>query len=220
MDIPETAERFVAFFDIMGFKDLVYRNDHKEVQKIMARVCKTVASLEKFRGDVLKNIAPPIMFSDSIIFVSHGNTPEDADDLLLTATYLLCEMLVARVPIKGALAYGLFTADFEKSSFFGRPLVDACLLAEEMHFYGAILHHSVEPHLPPHKEKSDNIALTLRAPVPMKGGPVTHSYADWRHFMKDGQTQESVLEPFYSTVSGSTRRYVDNTIGVYTPVKK
>lgn len=220
MDEPEATKRFVAYFDIMGFKDLTYRYNHSAVKEIMDRVCKAVENLKEFRDDVLKKIAPPIMFSDSIIFVSHGDTQEDADDLIITATYFLCEMLVARVPIKGALAYGVFTADFNKSSFFGRPLVDACLLAEEMHFYGAVLHHSVESYLSLHKEESCAIALTLRSSVPMKGGPVTHSYADWRHFMKDGQTQESVLEPFYSTVSGSTRRYVDNTISIYPPVKK
>jgi hypothetical protein len=222
MDMPETTERFIAYFDIMGFKDLVYRSEHSDIAEIMNHVCTDVEILKKWgekehlKGGkgIEKGIILPVMFSDSVVFISKGNTVTDARTTAFTAGFFLYCMLTAGVPIKGSLAYGLFTANFKKSSFFGRPLVDAYLLAEDMHFYGAVLHHSFEKFLHDNKEKLPPSILTSSV-VPVKGGSVTHSYIGWQFLLKKGQTTESVIEPFYRTVSGSTRRYVDNTKSVY-----
>jgi hypothetical protein len=227
MKFPETTERFVAYFDIMGFKDLIYRSDHSAVSAILSKVSNTVADIKEWEVESLKKdargrkkwfdkgIVLPVLFSDSVLFVSRTNTIFDARKAAYSASFFLYQMFSACIPVKGTLAYGTFTADFGASKFFGRPLVDAYLLAEEVHFYGAVLHHSFEKYLHDQNEGLPEIILK-RKPVPMKGGSVTHSFIDWRSHLGKEVGQESLIEPFYRSVSGSTRRYVDNTRLVYT----
>ena len=152
LDFPETADRFIAYFDIMGFKDRVYREGHEEVQKMMDTVAEAVQYINKMKGikendGVICEKNPPIKavtFSDSILFVAEGGSAKNMNLLLLISRVFLRLMFENRIPIKGALSYGRFTANFEKSQFFGRPLVDAYRLAEETYFYGATLHHRFE----------------------------------------------------------------------------
>ena len=47
MKFPETTERFVAYFDIMGFKDLIYRSDHSAVSDLMSDVSRIVGLVKK-----------------------------------------------------------------------------------------------------------------------------------------------------------------------------
>jgi hypothetical protein len=228
MKFPKTTERFVAYFDIIGFKDLIYRSNHSVVSDLMNIVSNDVAAIKYWEVESLKKdargrkkgfdrgIVLPILFSDSVLFVSRSNTIFDARKAAYAASFFLYNMFSACVPVKGALAYGMFTADFRASKFFGRPLVDAYLLAKETHFYGAVLHHSYEEYL---HDKNEELPETIlkRKPVHMKGGLVTHSFIDWRvHLGKETEQSGSLIEHFYRSVSGSTRRYVDNTRLVYT----
>lgn len=45
---------------------------------------------------------------------------------------------------KRSLAKGKFTFDEENDLYFGRPLVDAYLLHDELYYYGIVAHHSIE----------------------------------------------------------------------------
>lgn len=231
MKFLETTERFIAYFDIMGFKDLIYRSDHSVVSNLMNAVSDTVStiryredeSLKKdARGkkkDFDKGIVLPTLFSDSVLFISRSNTIFDARKVAYAASFFLYHMFSACVPVKGALAYGMFTADFKASKFFGRPLVDAYLLTEETYFYGAVLHHSFEKYMHDNKYEELPGTILIHKPVHMKSGLVTHSFIDWRVHLKirkEMEQSESMIEQFYRSVSGSTRQYVDNTRLVYT----
>jgi hypothetical protein len=224
---PETANRFIAYFDIMGFKDLIYRTDHSTVSDLMRRMSDAVAMLKQWEdGHLKKNtrgrkketekgIVLPVLFSDSVLFVSRADTVFDARKTVFVTSVFLRNVFSHSIPVKGALAYGMFTADFATSKFFGRPLVDAYLLAEETDFYGAVLHHSFEKYLHDLGEELPETILK-RKRVPMKGGLVTHSFIDWRFHPGNGEGLiEYSLESFYRSVSGNARRYVDNTRLVY-----
>ncbi|MFZ9643326.1 MAG: hypothetical protein ACO29L_07695, partial [Candidatus Methylopumilus sp.] len=60
-------------------------------------------------------------------------------------------------------------------------LIDAYLLAEETHFYGSVLHHTIERYLDEEIKESgkkffsDNVKNKL---LPMKTGRVKHLYVD------------------------------------------
>ena len=224
MDMPITNNRFLAYFDIMGFKDLIYRNDHAKVEGIIDKMTECVEAINSVADEHINNGNPemavkPAMFSDSVIFVSQSDDIVDACYTIFVASCFMWSMFDNEIPIKGALAYGRFTADFEKSKFFGRPLVDAYLLAEEVHFYGAVLHHTIENFLHGKTHKSlDLIQPHLKKkPVPMKGGNIAHLFVDWTHHVgtTDDKSAETMMDGFYRTVSGSTRKYVDNTLAVY-----
>ncbi|MBI5875644.1 MAG: hypothetical protein HZB81_07370 [Deltaproteobacteria bacterium] len=225
-DFPITAERFIAYFDIMGFKDLVYRSDHKEVSKVMDIVCGCTKFIESKERDILtkpkaisesvheKSIVLPVVFSDSILFISKSGSEYDAYKIIHIASFFLYGLLGENVPVKGALSYGTFTADFKKSSFFGRPLIDAFSLASEVHFYGAVLHNTFDCYINENKMGIDTKFLK-RALVPMKNRDITHSYIDWRFLLNNNNKINSIINKFYDGVSGNIRSYVDNTIRLY-----
>ena len=205
--------RFLALFDIMGFTDLVYRNPHKEVLEVIDKV-------RKFADDVqASNTASlifPKIFSDSILFVSDGDTDEDFAKIVYNADLFLGTMLEQGVPVKGAISHGLFTAWHEKSIFVGRPLVDAYVLAKDLKFYGAIFHHTMEKFI----VRNTGVFSTWisKGKIPMTEGRVEHAYLNLsgeRVRVFNSPDYEVKLRRFYDTVSGPVRKYVDNTIEVY-----
>jgi len=224
---PNTCDRFIAYFDIMGFRDLSYRNNHEDVAKIMNSMSEKVQIIKDSEEEILKKgrepdgdfekaTIMPIIFSDTIILISGSNTIYDARKSIYSASFFLYQMMGIKVPVKGALSYGQVTADFSKSIYFGRPLIDAYLLSEETFFYGATLHHSFEKYL---SEKDLTIpdVILKHGQVPMKAGHVTHYYVDWETHLANSGDRKTLVEEFYLSASGGVRKYVDNTLSVYFP---
>ena len=181
---PDTCDRFIAYFDVMGFKDFSYRNSHEDVAKMMNLLSTQVQDIRDVEEELLnqeietkvdleKAIIMPVIFSDTIILISGSNTIYDARKSIISASFFLLKMMKNTVPVKGALAYGRLTADFTKSVYFGRPLIDAYLLSEETHFYGATLHHSFEKYLSENESVNIPNPILKQQKVPMKIGQVT-----------------------------------------------
>ena len=154
----------------------------------------------------------PVIFSDSILLVSEDDTELSARAIIAVACFLLGSSFTKGIPIKGALAYGEQTADFTKSLYFGRPLIDAYTLQDELQMYGVVLHHSMENHLKQHGMIAKMEGL-CHCELPLKGCNVSHYCVSVQPFFdvkKDDPV--SCISKMYDTVSGNTRRYVDNTI--------
>jgi hypothetical protein len=221
-NIPITETRFLAYFDIMGFKDLVYRNNHQAVASIMDNLAGSIGFLRSVGEDINEDdreagikIIRPVMFSDSILFISEEGTVDDLTSIITVASYFLSEMFSSTIPVKGALSYGKFTANFHESQFFGRPLIDAYLLAEDMHFYGGIFHHSIDKFMAENYIEHDLPTLISREqPAPMKNGNISHNYLLWNNIHEKFNMHECISQ-FYNSVSGQSRKYVDNTLQVY-----
>lgn len=223
-----TCKRFVAFMDIIGFKDMIFRKSHDEVKKTLESFQHAIGVVEReaqkrlaLRGketatpeSVLGgSIVRPVFFSDSIIFVSSDDSLSSAYRLLWSTEYLVGYALVSGISIKGAIAYGEQTADFDKSIHFGKPLIDAYELQEELLLYGVALHHTMEQHLIDNGmmaqfEDSD----LFKWPTPMQAGKISHYLVDWSQYRPASRKPEAITSGLYRTVSGSSRRYVDNTL--------
>ena len=223
MDWIVTNNRFIGFFDIMGFSNLVYTNTHKTVLKKLEKLSSYVKGLDNSEfgqeGDI--TILKTAIFSDSLIFITDNDSVDAGIHLLLICAkvYELCCKL--GIPIKGSFSHGEFTADFEKSLFFGKPLIEAYQLEEELHLYSAVLHHSFEKKLINEEysnaELSNNIRL-IKYKTPLKGGKSWHYHLNWIFYselIKDKKLNRKPIDlwiqNFYKTVSGKTRQYVDNT---------
>jgi hypothetical protein len=159
-----------------------------------------------------KAVVLPVIFSDSILFVSEDDSRASALQILFESAFLLYYSFSEGIPLKGALAYGKQTADFGRSLHFGRPLIDAYELQDELYMYGVVLHHSMEKYLKGRRliEKSP---VLCHCDVPLKGGNVRHYCIDTKPFGSEKADRIiSKISEMYDTVSGSTRLYVDNTI--------
>lgn len=73
-----------------------------------------------------------VQFSDSIL-ISVNGIDEKKFNLLSKATICLMHVAMSmQIPIKGVIAQGMFSYDKENELYFGKPLVDAYLLHEEL----------------------------------------------------------------------------------------
>jgi hypothetical protein len=219
-----TCERFVAFIDIMGFKDKIYRENHMTILPTMQNLQQALSVINKeaillLEGQVddaqkdipIKSVIRVIIFSDSILLVSLDDSYQSALKITVGANWIITNAFRNQLPIKGAIAHGLFTADLPKSLYFGRPLIDAYELQNELCFYGVVMHHSMDKHLV--DKKYPRIVHHKLYSVPLKNGVVTHNVICC--FDSEIKERIELAASFYGNVSGSTRRYVDNTLYFY-----
>jgi hypothetical protein len=235
-DWKTTCERYVAFLDIMGFRERVFRDSHKQVKNMFESLYPTIAlfkdlakkklgrktidnDLDKEYASFFPSAVFPVTFSDSIILVSNGGSLGSANSVLLYVELILYRAITRGIPLKGAIAYGKMTADLEKSIYFGKPLIDAYELQNELQLYGVVMHNTMEKHLQTsHNARLLNNGFVFQYPVPMKSGKITHYIVDWAPERKEDTTNLSSV--LYNTVSGSPRIYVDNTLEFLRWLKK
>ncbi len=211
-----TANRFVAFFDIMGFKDLVERNSHKEVVDKLNTLKNALKTLEianvderfkKYDMEETKSIT----FSDSIIIFSKSDTIKDAKKILLDSAWIVNAALQIGLGIKGAISHGEITVDFRESLFFGRPIIDSFLLQDQLHLYAAILDNNFEKKINAFSLDDTFKDLYISYKACIKTGKVSHNLI-CPPKVKDVQAQIGFTNKIYEAVSGSPRIYVDNTL--------
>jgi hypothetical protein len=225
----DTCNRFVAFLDIMGFKDMVLRNTHETVLNTMESFQRSIETIEKdaemdlatgriesnfSKNSPISGIVRPVFFSDSVILVSSDDSPLSASRVFAEVEWVWETAMTKGIPIKGAIAYGEHTANFDKHLHFGKPMIDAYELHNEVLLYGIVLHHSMEKYLISNDmmELFENYELH-RYQTPLTDGKIYHYIVAFPqgHFFKQCNP-ESVISQLYNTVSGNTRRYVDNTL--------
>ncbi len=222
-------DRFVAFLDIMGFKERLQRDGDDKVKKMLESLLPTIDYVETMAKYASTNKAGPaikhIIFSDSIIVVSNDKSQQAFNWIIFDTKLIIYNAIIQSIPIKGAIAFGMQTADFTKSLHFGRPLIDAHELQNELQLYGIVLHHTCEKYLndPDFIKKSSvkrlsDIDITNYL-VPMKSGKISHYLVNWvslyetdRIPMNEEKDPINDVSNLYNIVSGKPRIYVDNTL--------
>jgi hypothetical protein len=208
-----TTNRFVAFFDIMGFKDLVFRKEHSEIVKLLESISKNREALELINnhkaqdGSIETGHTRSYTFSDSIIFFSSGDSKADLTKILLDCALILAFSLDAGIPIKCAISYGQITVNVEKSVFFGQPIIDAYLLNEELLMYTIVLDNLAERKIKELLAEKFSEVFTFYK-TPLKAGKINH-------YLKIPGQRKNLLDAvhkLYEHVAGRPRQYIDNTI--------
>ena len=215
IDWKVDCERLILFADIMGFKDRVITTEHsilhEDLSNFMEKLKRKMTPLKS--GDYLRYS----LFSDSIVIVANGTSDKMLNLITKASICLMHSAMSNGFPIKGAIAKGLFTYDTNMQLFFGKSLVDAYLLQEELFYYGIVAHHSVEPLI---KKCSYDLKYT-KSLIPLKKGRTSHYHLSWQFYKRNlskGASRsmfESWLCKIEETVSGNPRVYIDNTREVF-----
>jgi hypothetical protein len=223
----ETCNRFVAFLDIMGFKDLVLKTSHKGVYNKLApfsdelKVIDGLGTVNIGRQSMINTRL--MIFSDSIILISKNDNMRSAGHIILSVGLILFHAMSKKIPIKGAIAYGKQTADFKKSLFFGKPLIDAFELQNELKLYGVVLHDSVEKRMTEIDEIEylKNHDFLKWYSIPMKSDRINHYLVNWTDkLIIEKNDPSKMVSSLYNSVSGKPRKYVDNTLEFLDWLKK
>ncbi|HEX4374138.1 MAG TPA: hypothetical protein VHZ50_12625 [Puia sp.] len=141
--------KFICFFDILGFKDIVLNNSHLELNKIYENL------FEASSRDVIsrwQNVTHTFAYaedlielsiiSDSIILWSKDLTQKSFLQLLLFARKLLQNAFYIGMPLRGALSVGPITArntTIGSFTIYGKGLVNAYLLEQSQNWSGCIV---------------------------------------------------------------------------------
>ena len=229
MNWENNNKRFVAFFDILGFKDMVTRFKHKEIRKKLELLKLTAQQLENYEWKefaiietgliINKYQTRSITFSDSILFFSNGDTIEDFLKIVIDSWLLLEDAINNNIVIRGAISFGEITVDFKKSLFFGQPIIDAHLLHEDLNMLGIILDHNAENQKNTFIRNKVIQNLLNFQKVKMKYGNVSHTLVTVTVDKLISKIISS-LEELYKVTSGKPRLYIDNTIDYYNELKK
>lgn len=215
-----TNNRFVAFLDIMGFKDMVARSSHQEILEKLIGLS-AIANTTKTKGWMKNNIHITI-FSDSIIVFSKDDSYEAADIFIWVVRFLICRIIEFKMGVKGGIAFGELTVNPALQLYFGQPLIDAFQLEEELQYYGVVLHHTAEAKIIKLDSKiMPNFAVF---PTKLRQGTISHMNLSWfslANNVKDtGFDAKRLLNAIKLTVSGAPRRYIDNTVEAIAEMEK
>lgn len=167
--------------------------------------------------DDIPNLTRTTTYSDSIVIY----TPDDSDESLVsiinTIAGLSDDLFLEGIPFKGAFSQGMMTCDFEKSIYFGQPLIDSYLLQEELYFYGVVIHCTAQKKIDS-LETTKLAGLTMNYLCPFKKGKAMHRTIPPLSFDADEdqlEDYEKLLESIFSmtsNTSGHLRIYIDSTI--------
>ncbi len=122
-----TCDRYIAFFDIIGFKNQILEKNHEDIIKKLYDFYSDVTNIKKYslygsygRDKFLIKVKYAI-FSDTILIISDDSSNFSNLGISFASIHVLTMALVHSVPIKGAIAFGKMTADFPNSIFVGKP---------------------------------------------------------------------------------------------------
>jgi len=150
---------YVALFDVLGFSDRVMRNGVKGLNDYVG----PVLSLASSRPGV-----EAILFSDTVVFYTLDDEPASFDALVQASSELFHMLLVANVPIRGAIAHGEFLASElgrRGTVIAGRPLIEAHHFEQQLQWIGVMIAPSVRAHVPNLHERWD-LAAAKRSDLP------------------------------------------------------
>lgn len=214
-DWMPTANRYVAFIDIMGFKNMVEKLKHEEIYSMMKKVNLKRNLAENIDWDQ-KNLKliRTTTYSDSIMVYSKDESKESLDHLIKSVASLTYGLFIEGIPHKGAVAYGLMTLDTKNAIFFGQPLIDAYLIQEELGFYGIVIHGTCESQIEMLYE--GKMVYVKNYLCPFKTGFANHltvypSFTNSETYVTESDNMFNSIKKFRFTTSGILRKYIDNT---------
>lgn len=147
------GNRYVAFFDILGFSNWVETMGSKEVfvyirgfLNLMVRACmpKSVVNPD-MTVDLESSRISYIIFSDSIVYYSKDDSYESFHSMLKVCAELICMVICGPTRmIRGAISHGEFYADPENNAYVGKALIDAYRLEGNQEWLGVSLDSNIE----------------------------------------------------------------------------
>ncbi|OQX18457.1 MAG: hypothetical protein BWK75_06635 [Candidatus Altiarchaeales archaeon A3] len=176
--IVTEGNRYVAFFDILGFSNLVETEGSKEVfiytrgfldLMIRSSMPKSVVNPD-MSVDLKPSIISYINFSDSIVYYSLDDSYEAFRTMLkVCANFINVVICGPTRMIRGALSHGEFYADPENNAYVGKALIDAYQLEKDQEWLGVSLHSSIENTANFIRAQKEFSHLIVRSLVPLKG---------------------------------------------------
>ncbi len=133
-------ERYIAFFDILGFKELVNSADTEFLVSRMREfedIIKLSSTIPGFKPNQEKRMLNFVQFSDSIVFYTEGLQDYEFSRLVFVSKMVLYFSLIRGLPLRGCISHGEFY--IEGNLFFGKALIQAYEKGESQDWAGGFI---------------------------------------------------------------------------------
>lgn len=140
-------QRYVAFLDLMGFKNLV--NQSAEDQAVLNNINRALSYIGRMQHDNYNGMMPMAdlgkqvtAFSDSIVISYDALMPGGGFHVLMDLVYICNDLLGIGIPVRGGVTVGQLIHDEQKC--FGPAMVEAYLMeSEKAHVPRIIINENV-----------------------------------------------------------------------------
>lgn len=222
---PNTRNRFVAYFDIMGFKNMIRKNPTDDIYNQFKDLLDGI----KIKLKTHKLLAYSA-FSDLIVVITEDDSDRAFTQLADAALMLMQDTFFRyKWGMSGCIARGDVTYDKERNIFIGQPIVDAYLISEDIDYYGVVIHESaysdVQKYVTRKRKQYKNSHLEYlfkEERIYFKSGFYSEYHLRWFDFdlvkkFNPQKTHELIcsnLKGMLNGIHGRARRYIENTMDV------
>lgn len=137
IDRAKRGQRWVSYFDVLGFTN---RLRCRGLVDVFFDIRSWLTDAEFFAGQYQQ--VEFGWFSDTVIFYT-ADPSRDAFCAISDASYsFFDELILAGVPLRGAMAFGDLYGDKPNGIYLGEALIDAYCYGEKFNWLGFVLHES------------------------------------------------------------------------------
>jgi len=218
----KTCERYVAFFDLPGFKDKAASETHADILKKM-QILKDAAEnpesvdwvdSQKMKLNIDSDQTKSLTLSDSIILFSKGSSVADFFKIITDSCAIRKSAIKNNIPVRIVISYGTVTIDFDNALFLGQPIIDACELLEDLFYLSIVLDNSAEKKVNSYKENKIIKDLLMFRKAQWEYGSISHTIISATK--KEVIDEDiSILKKLYNVTSAVQKLYIDNTLDFY-----
>lgn len=211
MEIIDHSRVYVAFLDILGFKDLIEKNNHKYVANLYDMLINQTVTYAQVLNhslvQALDEVIPykkltsrtnTLIVSDSIILWSEGYSKLSFNFFVINICMIASLFFEFGLPLRGAISIGnLSVRDYNNSfNVFGKGIIQAHNLEKEQEWSGIVIDKRIIERLSKQKnnilDTMENQGLLCRYKVPFKEGLSEEYVVNWSRAWR-GITQDNSL---------------------------
>jgi hypothetical protein len=151
MNNQEKYKRYVAHFDMLGFKSATLRNPDEawgalgDLRACMDKILKLHIKVLS-ANEIISNRIKAYIFSDTILIFTLRDEPKDLISMLVLTSQLFANALHFCIPLRGGISYGNFFFNSDLHLFCGVPFVKAYEIGEMAQWSGIVVDESVAEH--------------------------------------------------------------------------
>jgi hypothetical protein len=128
------AVRWVAYFDLLGTRELIRRGRY---QTVFHAYQKAIEQLQRRNAE-----QPQVQyawFSDTFILMTRNDSGQALTEIESVARWFAYFLITAQIPLRGAISFGSMYCDFSNRIFIGEALVEAYEYGEGQDWVGFVL---------------------------------------------------------------------------------
>ncbi len=129
-----SRSRWVGYFDLLGTRELIRSGDHFQVFSVYESAVREVIRWNSRLPEVQH-----AWFSDTFLIYSESDAASDFAAMDMISRWFMHFLILAEIPVRGAVACGDFYADADNQVYFGQALVEAYEFGEAQDWIGFLL---------------------------------------------------------------------------------